>query len=190
LSDDLRPASTGDTPPTAGDAPPGPPPGLLKTYAPLLKHWAIFLGILGVMVAINEWKVDFVNLHMATWTASVMAWFLDVLGLDAYSNGIRVGCSICKFRIIGECTAYYPLSIYIAAVMAFPSPWLRRLLGVLLGVPTLLLINQVRLVSLCYIWKWFPDQFETIHIVVWQSLIIFFTVLVWIGWVLTVGRRP
>jgi archaeosortase B (VPXXXP-CTERM-specific) len=162
---------------------------LFRLYGPLLKHWAIFLGILGVLVAFNEWNTRFVNLHMATATAGVMAWLLDLLGLEAYSNGIRVGCSICKFRIIGECTAYYPLSIYIAAVMAFPSPWLRRVLGVLLGVPAILVINQVRLVSLCYIWNWFPDQFETIHIVIWQSLIIFFTVLVWIGWVLTLGRR-
>ena len=63
MSDELRPEPTGEMPSAEGDAAPVRPQRLWRTYAPLLKHWAIFLGILGLMVAINEWKVDFVNLH-------------------------------------------------------------------------------------------------------------------------------
>ena len=34
-----------------------------------------------------------------------------------------------------------------------------------------------------------PDEnFETIHVLVWQSLIIFFTVMLWILWVSTIAR--
>ena len=158
-------------------------------WAPLIKHWATFLGVLGVLVAISQWQVRWVNVYFAQATASVMAFILKVIGIQGKATGIRVTSTVCKFQIIGECTAYYPIAIYIAAVLAFPAPWGRRVLGVLLGIPAILLINQVRLVSLCYLLRAFPEHFETIHIVIWQSLIIFFTVLIWILWVTTLARR-
>jgi len=189
LSDELRPSEEPKPVEPAG-ASPDSRGGFLGRYGALFKHWALFLGFLGAMMALNEWKVAWVNLHFATFTAQVMAWILGVLGQNGHATGVHVSSSICSFRIIGECTAYYPLSIFIAAVLAFPSPWSRRILGVLLGVPALLLINQVRLVSLCYIYRPYRELFDTIHIVVWQSLIIFFTVVLWILWATTLGRRP
>ncbi len=164
--------------------------GFLRRYGALFQHWALFLGFLGAMMALNEWKVEWVNHYFSVFTAQVMAWFLKVLGQHGHASGVHVSSAICNFRIIGECTAYYPLSIFVAAVLAFPCAWRRRILGVLLGVPVLLLINQVRLISLCYIYRPYAELFETIHIVVWQSLIIFFTVVLWIVWATTLGRRP
>ena len=177
---------------------PAPPPGktspkkktALGGWGDLLKHWALFLGILGLMVAINQWKVDWVNIKFCRFTASFFAGIMTLLGQNGHSVGINVGSDICKFTIIGECTAYYPISIFIAAVVAFPTPWLRRLVGVVVGIPVMLLINQVRLVSLCYIDRTVSESaFNMIHIVVWQSLIIFLTVLLWILWVTTYARR-
>ena len=164
--------------------------GFLRRYGALFKHWVLFLGFLGAMIALNEWKVEWVNYHFTAFTAHFMAWLLKLLGQHGQATGLHVSSSICNFRIIGECTAYYPLSIFVAAVLAFPSPWRRRILGVLLGVPVMLLINQVRLISLCYIYRPYRELFDTIHIVVWQSLIIFFTVVLWILWATTLGRRP
>jgi exosortase/archaeosortase family protein len=145
--------------------------------------------VLGVMVAISQWKVNLVNVEFSRVTAKLMAFIMTVLGENGRALGVYIQCNVCKFTIIGECTAYYPISIFIAAVVAFPSPWLRRVLGVLVGVPILLLINQVRLVSLCYIDRAFPKHFDMIHIVVWQSLIVFFTVLLWILWVSVFAQR-
>ncbi len=189
LSDELRPSED----PQANE--PANPSSdsrgsFLGRYGELFKHWALFLGTLGGLIAINEWKVEWVNYHFTAFTAQFMAWWMRVLGHYAQASGIHVSTDICKFRIIGECTAYYPMSIFVAAVLAFPAPWSRRLLGVLLGVPVMLLINQVRLVSLCYIYRPYRELFDTIHIVVWQSLIIFFTVVLWIIWATTLGRRP
>jgi archaeosortase B (VPXXXP-CTERM-specific) len=172
------------------EAGPSPEGGFLRRYGALAKHWAFFLVILGGMVAINQWRPDWVNIHLSKFTARIMAGIMDLLGTEGKANGIYIACTVCRFKIIGECTGYYPISIYLAAVLSFPTPWIRRILGVVLGIPTILVINQVRLVSLCYIDRSFPEHFEVIHIVVWQSLIIFLTVLVWILWVTTLARRP
>jgi archaeosortase B (VPXXXP-CTERM-specific) len=180
VSDESRPGQPGDS---------QSPGGVIQGWGELIKHWALFLGILGLLVAFSQWQVRLVNIEFSKLTAKLMAISMTLLGEHGRSAGVNVGSDVCKFTIIGECTAYYPISIFIAAVLAFPSPWIRRILGVVVGVPTLLLINQVRLVSLCYIERAFPKQFDVIHIVVWQSLIIFFTVLLWILWVTTFARR-
>jgi len=188
LNDETHPVRP--APPAGAPAGPPRPAGSLWRHVALIRHWATFIGILGVLVAISQWKAEWVNTNMSEATAQGMAWIMTLLGEQGTAKGVRVGSNVCRFTIIGECTAYYPLAIYVAAILAFPSPWLRRILGIVAGVPLLLLINQVRLVSLCYIHRSFPEHFEVIHIVVWQSLIIFFTVLVWILWVLTIARRP
>jgi archaeosortase B (VPXXXP-CTERM-specific) len=189
LNDETRPPDQPQTTEPAG-ASPGPAGSFLRRYGALFKHWALFLGIFGALLGIYEWKVHWVNLYFSEFTAQFMAVILSLLGHEGQASGVLVSCSLCRFRIIGECTAYYPLSIFVAAVLAFPTAWSRRILGVVLGVPVMLLINQVRLVSLCYIYKPYNDIFETIHIVVWQSLIIFLTVVLWILWATTLGRRP
>jgi len=173
------------------DRPQGSEPeaGLYRGWQDLIKHWALFLGILGLAVAFSQWQSRLVNIEFSKLTAKMMAWSMTLLGEHGRSVGVNVGCDVCKFTIIGECTAYYPIAIFVAAVLAFPSPWSRRIFGVVLGVPVMLLINQVRLVSLCYIERAWPEHFDVIHIVVWQSLIIFCTVLLWILWVTMFARR-
>lgn len=166
------------------------PGGLFRSYRQLFTHWAIFLGILGATVAINQWQITWVNIHFASFTAEVMGWIMRTFGEGGAVHGIHVSTNVCKFKIIGECTAYYPMSIYIAAVLAFPVPWFRRFVGVLVGIPILFVINQGRLISLCYLLRVYPDEFEMIHLLVWQSLIIFFTVFIWILWVTLYARRP
>jgi exosortase/archaeosortase family protein len=185
LSDESR----SDTPaPPEGALPPEKRP--FGGWGDLLKHWVLFLGVLGLMVALNQWKVNWVNIKFCQFTAKFFAGVMTLLGQNGHSVGVNVGTDICKFTIIGECTAYYPISIFIAAVVAFPTPWLRRLVGVVVGVPVMLLINQVRLVSLCYIDRVVSaSAFDIIHIVIWQSLIIFLTVLLWVLWVTMYARR-
>jgi archaeosortase B (VPXXXP-CTERM-specific) len=188
LSEEPRSTETGGAPKAGGDGS-GPPGGWLQRYGELLSSWAIFLVVLGATVAINQWQTSWVNWHFAKFTAEIMGWIMRLFGEGGAVTGIHVSTNVCKFKIIGECTAYYPISIYIAAVLAFPSPWIRRIVGVLAGVPILLVVNQARLVSLCFLWRVFPNEFEMIHLVVWQSLIIFFTVLTWILWVTLYARR-
>jgi exosortase/archaeosortase family protein len=73
--------------------------------------------------------------------------------------------------------------IFVSAVLASPVRWRRKLAGALLGLPVLAAINLVRIVSLSYIDHWFPQALETAHYVVWQSLMVFFTVVLWLLWV-------
>ena len=160
---------------------------LWHRYGEIPKRWAIFLAVIALAVALDQQVNALVNLHLSEVTARVTGWFLGLLGNDVTVRGTTVISSYCHFEIIGECTAYYPCAILVASVLAYPTSWRRKLLGIGLGLPLLLLVNQGRLVSLCYIHR--RPNFDFWHVMVWQSLIIFFTVMIWIGWVTTVAQR-
>ena len=115
-------------------------------------------------------------------TAQMTAWALRLLGAEAQANGKLVSSSIFSVEIIWECTAVFPIAVFVAAVLAYPCSWASKAFGVLAGVPLLIGVNLVRLVSLCYIGRAYPAAFETAHLLVWQSLFVFVTTLAWIVW--------
>jgi archaeosortase B (VPXXXP-CTERM-specific) len=153
-------------------------------------RWVSFLAIIGSFAALDQWANYWVNHRFATVTAEVAAWLLRLLGAGGQAVGTRLNSIYCNFEIIGECTAYYPSAIFCAATLSYPCSWRWKLAGIGFGLPALLMINQGRLVSLCYTYSWYPTQFEIVHVLVWQSLIIFFAVLLWVIWVAILARDP
>ena len=162
---------------------------LLHRHRRILRSWLVFLVLLEGMHLLLDWSGPRVWDFIDTSTARVTCRILSLLGADAHVQGKNIVSSIFSMQIIRECTAVHPIMIYVAAVVAYPCSWMSRLLGAAAGTVALLLVNQVRLVSLCFIGHFYPESFESVHMLVWQSLIIFITVLLWIVWASTVSPR-
>ncbi|MCS6902820.1 MAG: exosortase H [Candidatus Bipolaricaulota bacterium] len=151
----------------------------------IIRAWTVFALMIGAFTTL----LLFLNLYTGfdAWlnrvTALMLAGALWLLGANGQAIGTVVTSKIFSAEIITECTAIFPLMIFLAAVIAYPSGWKKKLWGILLGVPAILFVNLIRLVTLFYIGYWFPSVFETAHLLVWQSLIIFFAVLFWLIWV-------
>lgn len=94
------------------------------------------------------------------------------------------------FIVIPECGAIEVMSIFFAAVVAFPAAWWRRLIGLLLGVPIMYAVNILRLACLAVIGAIDQggDWFNFAHEYVWQAVYIVFVVMVWLAWVEYVVR--
>lgn len=148
-----------------------------------------FVALLALAAALDEWANAWVNIRFSLATARLTAWTLQLLGQEAGTDGTVVRSPLCTFEIIGECTAYYPAAILLAAVIAYPCGWRARLLGIGIGLPAVMILNQLRLVSLCFLFRWDPAHLETAHVLVWQSLIVFLTLLLWLVWVAMVARK-
>jgi exosortase H (IPTLxxWG-CTERM-specific) len=149
----------------------------------VLRTWVGFIVLYAVLMAVLFiWAAPLVNRQMAIFTARTTAWTLWLLGAQAQSAGTAVISPLFSFDVITECTAVFPMIIFVAAVLAYPAPWRRKLLGLAAGIPILIAINLVRLVSLFYVGYLYPKLFSTAHLVVWQSLMVFFTVLLWLFW--------
>jgi len=149
---------------------------------PVMKVLTVFVvTYVASMTVVFFWGANTVERYVNLWTARSAAWALSLLGANGSAHADVVESSVSTIRIVSECTALYPTVIFVSAVVAFPSSW-RHKTWAAIGVPALVVMNLLRIVSLCYIDHWYPRSMETAHYVVWQSLMIFFTVVLWLLW--------
>jgi exosortase H (IPTLxxWG-CTERM-specific) len=101
--------------------------------------------------------------------------------LQSISNGFAVS-------IEAGCNGVEATIVLIAAMLAFPAPWKRRLLGLGVGIVAVQGLNIIRVISLFYLGQWSFDVFEWAHLYVWQALIMLDVLIVWLLWVRTLPR--
>ena len=70
-----------------------------------------------------------------------------------------------------------------AVVISFPAPTGTKALGILAGVPLILVLNLVRIVTLYYVGVHFHGFFDTIHEGIWPFALIIATILICAGWI-------
>lgn len=85
----------------------------------------------------------------------------SILQLPAISLDVRFGCN-----------GLEAVMIYSVAVVAFPSSWKKRFLGILAGFVVIQVVNVVRIAGLAYAGIHFRSLFDYIHIYVAQGLMI------------------
>jgi exosortase H (IPTLxxWG-CTERM-specific) len=157
----------------------------------MLRAWAVLLFSYALLVKLVSLDDSWLEAAAVRANAQLTAGVLALLGQAGRADGDLVTSAIFSARIIPECTGLFPTLLLVAAVLAYPCGWREKALGVAIGVPAMMAVNVVRLVTLFYVGHWRPDVFEAAHLVVWQSLMIFFTVVVWLAWAaFLVGREP
>jgi len=158
--------------------------GLVPQRVPLVRAYVTF--IVSVLTLYTLLRTSTLHQYMAEPLAVAFAKIsglaLNLLSFKATATGTLLHVEGFAARIDDVCTGIFVVAIYLSAVLAYPSRPSEKLRGFLLGASTILILNMIRVVSLMYIGRHFPTLFETAHLVVWQSLIIFSALLVWIYW--------
>jgi exosortase/archaeosortase family protein len=112
-------------------------------------------------------------------------WFTSYLSAYARVAGgvlslIESNVTVAGTNIVGRfsleigknCDAMEANILLLAAIVAFPSPWRRRLASVAVGLAILIAANVLRICSLYYVGVYFPTSFELMHLEVWPLLLI------------------
>ncbi len=86
------------------------------------------------------------------------------------------------------CNGLDVIALFCAAVLAFPARWRHRLRGVALGVVALLALNVLRVAVLVVVGRSDPVAFEKTHYVYAQVVVVIFTAILWLAWLLTDER--
>jgi exosortase/archaeosortase family protein len=141
----------------------------------------LFLGCFYFLLATNLAREWIVPGYLHLW-ADVSAAALRTLGEQASSSGFTVSSPRFRFDILHGCDAIDPTVLFIAAVLASPVGWRRKVLGLLFGVTFLLVMNLIRVLSLYYIGVHAPSMFELMHYEIWQAVFIVFSILCWGLW--------
>jgi exosortase H (IPTLxxWG-CTERM-specific) len=103
--------------------------------------------------------------------------------LESARNGFAVS-------IEAGCNGVEATIVLVAAILAFPARWERKLAGLAIGIVAVQALNVIRVISLFYLGQWSRDAFEFAHQYVWQALIMLDVLIVWLLWVRTLPREP
>jgi exosortase/archaeosortase family protein len=102
----------------------------------------------------------------------------DTIKSEMYALEIKRGCD-----------ATEPVCLLLAAVIAFSAPLGRKLVGIVAGTLLLLGLNQLRVVALFFVGRYYPGLYHTLHLTVFPAVFVILAMILWVGWVeWTVGR--
>lgn len=113
------------------------------------------------------------------WTTGA---FLSLLNPGVSIQGSAITIGGFEANVVPACTGLFTMTIYVAAVLAYPCAWKRKLQGVLLGISAIVALNWARILSLLLIGAYWQQVFDFAHLVVWQSLALVFAVFLWLYW--------
>ena len=122
--------------------------------------------------------IDAPALALAWLSAHAVAW----LCVPTSSNGAIIDANGFAAIIVPQCTAIEILLVFGAAVIVWPVSFRARLWALVLGVPTLCALNFARIVSLLLIGASLPEYLDLAHLAVWQTVMAFAGLALWLLW--------
>ncbi|HTR02829.1 MAG TPA: exosortase H [Thermoanaerobaculia bacterium] len=145
---------------------------------------ARFLGLLVLFYAVVAWNPvnDTVVVPFTAGIARVSAAVLNVFGEKVSVAGTEIRSDKFAVQIENGCNGIEAALLFASAVLAFPAPWRRRVLGLLAGFAAIQALNLVRVVSLFWIGAHRPALFSSSHTVLWQSVVVLASVLLFLLW--------
>ena len=97
---------------------------------------------------------------------------LGILNIPSTSSGSIIRLPSIALDVKFGCNGLEAVMIYSVAVIAFPSSWKRRLIGIAAGFAVIQVVNILRIAGLAYTGVHFPGLFEYVHIYIAQGIMI------------------
>jgi exosortase H (IPTLxxWG-CTERM-specific) len=158
--------------------------------APVVRFVVTFAVLIGAFYAFLLMpfldRMLYRYLSLNAWLANGI---LNVLGQETTVAGTAIRSSGFAVNIQRGCDAIEPSWLFCAAVLAFPVSWKTKPIALLAGVPVILMLNLVRIVSLYFIGIHAPALFNLFHLEIWPVVLILVALLLWMGWIHWVRRR-
>ena len=115
--------------------------------------------------------------------------FINLFGYNATAQAELVLSKAFNMTIELGCDGIEPIMYFAMAILAFPKSVISKLKGLATGVPLLLLLNVVRVISLYFVGCYLPQYFDFFHVGVWQVLFILAGFMLWAIWVNTTESK-
>ena len=116
------------------------------------------------------------------WLAVAVATTLNWFGEGASVFGQMVISRRFSMTIAMGCDGVEAASLFMAGVLAYPTGWRARLVGLAAGLPLIHIINLLRLVGLFYAGVYLPSVVEELHVYVAQTIVIILSTALLIFW--------
>ncbi len=160
----------------------------MKRHA-VIKFGIAFVSLCGVFYWLTS-RGYFIFLD--NYTAAMLGFLLRVVGIQPTVEGNMVipGSGIRPLKIVSECSPTFILILFSSFVLAYPTTWDKKAIGLFFGIPSLFTVNVLRLEVISLTLVHYPRYFEYVHTYFWQTfivIIIFVACLIWLRLVVEVN---
>ncbi len=153
-----------------------------------LALFAVYLSAAGALLPIGIRTFPGINRFLVTTTAAIEYVLLVPFTDQASLKNTYVGFGSFGVEIISECTGLFEMAIYAACVLAFPTSWRNKGLGLLFGIPAIYAFNILRILCLLLVGRFAYSSFDFFHLYFWQGTLILMITSVWMLWIYLVVR--
>jgi exosortase/archaeosortase family protein len=170
----------------------------MKSHWDSIRVIGIFIFLIFAFFFLLSWepvvsRVD-VGAGLARLSAFLSYGILNVVGLLAgfplHKIGTIMGSGSFEVDVAPACSGAVPMSIYLAAVLAYPATWRAKAVGALLGFVVILVVNLFRVSVLFLIGLYFQEIFHETHVYVAQALVVCVAVALWLFWATRLADAP
>jgi exosortase H (IPTLxxWG-CTERM-specific) len=152
----------------------------------MLRFFFTFVVLLTGLFAlrITTFVRDAVTLPFTGLLADISAFLIMLFDKNVHAEGVIIQNIENGFAvaIAPGCDGIEAVIILVSAVLAFPSPWKHKLVGIAIGFVAIQALNLVRIISLFYMGQWSQVWFDWFHLYLWQALIVLDALAVWLIW--------
>jgi exosortase/archaeosortase family protein len=137
-------------------------------------YWSVALFAVSRLPVIEETGI---RLTLGTLQLAYRA-----IGQDVVRSGNLLIAGGTSVSIVSDCSPHVPFLIFAAVVLAFPTSWRQRALGIVAGGLVIHVFNTIRIMALIGVLIWRPQWFEFAHVYLWQTgtvLVLFGTFALW-----------
>lgn len=162
----------------------------------MARFFLLFIALLVTLFSlrISTFGHDYVTEPFTFVLARISAFLIKLWDKGVSSEGVEIWNSARDFGvgIAPGCDGIEAVIILVSAIVAFPSPWKHKLVGIVLGFLAIQSLNIVRIISLFYMGQWNQTLFDWFHLYLWQALIVLDALAVWLIWLRYLPRssRP
>src|SRR5262245_15724582 len=129
--------------------------------------------------------------HVSTWMSyGVLKAVGAIAGFPVHRDGTIMGSGPFEVDVAPACSGAVPTSIYLSAVLAYPTSWRARGVGAAIGIAVIQLINVLRVIALFLIGLYFHEIFHDTHVYVAQALVVCVAVALWLYWATRFADAP
>lgn len=149
----------------------------------ILRALVIYAWSLTVLLLLYDWLDGTAFLyHFLEYNARATGFLVKLFDPAVTVAGTTVLSDGFAIDVVKGCTSLGAFAIFVSAVFAVPTSFSRKFLGIAGGFVALATLNLVRITSLLYLGSAFPSAVESVHLLVWQSIMILLSVVLWLWW--------
>lgn len=116
------------------------------------------------------------------WNAWGSARLLSFLGDAVQSTGNQIYSKQVTLEVQAGCDAVEPAVLLMLGILAAPVHRRAKVIGLGIGVPILLILNLVRIVTLFLAARRSMDLFQLLHIEIWRPVFVLLLLSLWVVW--------